>query len=395
MRKRSEGASCCARIDFDVIHHYVKVDRFTVSRSELSKPFNARELEPLVLSHGLSRFGIVKLERPFSMDFYDQWIDAGHHGEMSYLARHRDVKADPTAWLPFAKSALVFAIPYVTTPENLEKNDYVTPNRLALRTALYTRFEMREGREHRDYHHEIKARLSPLLTELQAQYPEAHFRFAVDAEPVLERDLAIRAGLGWVGKNTCVIDRNGGSLFFIAEILTSLETEDVSVQTPTDFCGTCTRCLDSCPTGALVAPKVLDANKCISYWTIESKQVAPRELRAKFGDWFFGCDICQTVCPWNGKVFGREHMERETNPSPDRETLIKDLREILTASGSAIERRFKGTPFERARGFGLKRNAMVVAANRNLYELEPEIAALASHERLGELARETLGSLKQ
>lgn len=366
-----------------------------MSTHEVSKPFNAHAIEPLVLEHGLARFGIVKLERPFSMEFYDQWIEAGRHGEMSYLERHRDVKADPKAWLPFAKSALVFAIPYVARSEKLEQSDYVTPKAFALRTALYTKFEMREGREHYDYHHEIKNRLTPLLEELKSRYPAAHFRFAVDAEPVLERDLAIRAGLGWVGKNTCVIDRNGGSLFFIAEILTSLETDDASLQAPTDFCGNCTRCLDSCPTEALVAPKVLDATKCISYWTIESKKIAPPELRSKFGDWFFGCDICQTVCPWNGKVFGREQMEKETNPQFDRESVIEELRYILTASGSALERRFKGTPFERARGFGLKRNAMVVASNKNLFELTPEISALLEHERLGELARETLGSLKQ
>lgn len=364
-----------------------------MSRSEVSKPFNAEELEPLALEHGLPRFGIVKLERPYSMEFYDQWIASGRHGDMSYLERHRDVKADPTVWLPFAKSALVFAIPYVEKQEPT-KNDYVTTDALALRTALYTRFEMREGREHRDYHHELRTKLTPILEALQVRYPEAHFRFAVDAEPVLERDLAIRAGLGWVGKNTCVIDRNGGSLFFIAEILTSLETEDASVKAAADFCGTCTRCLDSCPTEALVAPRVLDATKCISYWTIESKKIPPPELRAKFGDWFFGCDICQTVCPWNGKVFGRERMERETQPQADRDALLRDLRYILTASGREIERRFKGTPFERARGFGLKRNAMIVIANKKLSELTPEVSTFLDHERLGELARETLGCLQ-
>lgn len=370
----------------------LKVDRFAVSRNEVLKPFNVRELEPLVRDHGLGRFGIVKLERPFSMDYYDQWLQAGLHGEMSYLERHRDAKAEPQTWLPFAKSALIFAIPYVGP------SDYVTT--LPLRTALYTRFEMREGLEHRDYHHELRARISPLLEELKIRYPAAEFRFAVDAEPVLERDLARRAGLGWVGKNTCILDRQGGSLFFIAEVLTSLEpeNENAGLVVSKDFCGSCTRCLDACPTGALVAPRVLDATKCISYWTIESKKIPPPELRSKFGDWFFGCDICQTVCPWNGKVFGRERMEHETDPSAhsswNREAVIEDLRFILVASGRELERRFKGTPFERARAFGLKRNAMIVAANKRFHELRKEISELQEHEKLGELARETLRSFE-
>lgn len=330
------------------------------------------------------RFGVVRLERPLSMDFYDQWIDAGHQGEMTYLARHRDFKADPKSWLTFANSAIVFAIQYA-------KSNYVTgnPNETSAgfspRTAMYTRY----ASNFNDYHDAIRSELEPVLQELQSRYPDAAFRFALDAQPVLERDLATRAGLGWVGKNTCVIDRNGGSLFFIAEILTSLETDELRIE-PKDFCGTCTRCLDACPTQALVAPRILDATKCISYWTIESKKIAPKELRDKFGDWFFGCDICQTVCPWNGKVFGRETMALETNPPVPLEILTNDLREILESSNRELQRRFEKTPFSRARGFGLKRNAMVVAANRELTALRPSIEKLQTDEKLKDLAREIL-----
>lgn len=331
------------------------------------------------------RFGLTRLGRPVSIDFYDQWLKAGYHGEMSYLARHRDLKAHPENWLPFARSALVFAIEYVS------ENDYVTADCSkdtsvsSLRTALYTRYAPKNA----DYHDVIRAELQPVLEALQAKYPEETFRFALDAEPVLERDLAVRAGLGWTGKNTCVIDRARGSLFFIAEILCSLETAEVAPLIA-DHCGTCTRCLEACPTGALLEPRRLDATKCISYWTIESKQIPPADLRMKFDDWFFGCDICQTVCPWNGKVFGRERMQNEVSPNIERAALIEELRGILISSNRELEKRFMGTPLSRARGFGLKRNALVVAGNKRLTELSPEIERFVSDEKLGLLAQETL-----
>lgn len=331
------------------------------------------------------RFGVAKLEKPISMGLYDQWLASGHHGEMSYLERHRDLKADPTKWLAFAKSALVFAISYGP----ILKSDYVTSNSSAespLRLALYTRY----APDHSDYHDAIRTELDPVLRELEQRFPHAQFRLSIDAEPVLERDLAVRAGLGWVGKNTCVIDRRGGSLFFIAEILTSLETEAASLEM-TDFCGTCTRCLDACPTQALIAPRILDAAKCISYWTIEAKSIPPKNLRSQFSDWFYGCDICQTVCPWNGKVFGRDLMQKESvNPTADSDPtrLARELKEVLESSNRELQRRFHGTPLARARAFGLKRNAMVIAANLKLKSLLPTIAGLFADERLGDFAHE-------
>lgn len=294
---------------------------------------------------------------------------------MSYLERHRDIKASPATWLPFARSAIVFAVNYVAN------NDYVTSTKRGLRNARYVDY----APEKSDYHAAIRSELEPVVIELQRRYPAAQFRLAIDAEPVLERDLATRAGLGWVGKNTCVIDRSGGSLFFIAEILTSLETDDVSIE-PKDFCGTCTRCLDACPTSALVSPRVLDATKCISYWTIESKKIPPPELRIHFGDWFFGCDICQTVCPWNVKVFGQSTMSEAPT---DETALVSDLREILISSNRELQRKFAGTPLERARAFGLKRNALIVVGNLRLKILLPEIEKLEGDEKLGSLAIET------
>lgn len=334
-----------------------------------------------------TRFGLTSLRAPISMNFYDQWLASGFHGEMDYLQRHRDHKADVTQWLPMARSAIVFAISYVSPDRNSPGS--------TLRTALYTQL----AQDQADYHTVLRERLSPVMDELGRRYPGETFRMAIDTAPILERDLAVRAGLGWVGKNTCVIDRKAGSLFFIAEILTSLEVDSstATVLEP-DFCGTCTKCIDSCPTGALVAPRSLDARKCISYWTIEAKSVPPKELSDKFGDWFFGCDICQTVCPWNEKVFGREAMRSESRPikTTDEEIseLINNLKSLLESSNREIEKRFKNTPLSRSRGFGLKRNALIVAGNLKLVELIPQIRDLSSDAKLAALADSTLLKLE-
>lgn len=348
---------------------------------------NCTEAKSLIERHLPDvQVGFARLDRPLSIDFYDAFLKEGMHGELEYLARHRDQKADPRKWISFAHSAIVLTFHYVT-------KENITPH-AGKRVALYATYT--ENQE--DYHHEIRRRLAPILQELNTQYPEASFRLGLDAEPVLERDLAYRAGLGWIGKNTCLIDRDRGSLFFIAEILTSLELAD-ETRTATiqsrDHCGTCTRCLDICPTGALLEPRKLDPRLCISYWTIESKSVAPRELRSKFGDWFFGCDLCQTVCPWNGKVFGRDEMQAQAQAVLPRDpaartALVDELREILTLSNRELERRFTLSPLKRARGSGLKRNALYVVGNLKLHELTNEVSALLGDPKLGTLAKEIL-----
>lgn len=350
------------------------------------------ELATWLPSHGFTRFGVAELKQPVSLALYDAWLAEGRNAGMSYLARQRGFKADPSTWYKGLRSALVFAIDYVEKT----KSDYVTESlplahSSPMRTALYTR--MRAAGE--DYHDVLEAQLEPIVLELKRRFPNEEFRIAVDSSPIMERDLAVRAGLGWVGKNACVIDRSGGSLFFIAEILSSLPTNAAATEM-LDHCGTCTRCLEACPTGALVEPRKLDARLCISYWTVEARDIAPASLREKFGGWFYGCDICQTVCPWNGKAFGRARMEVETNPAYDdkaRTNLIKELGEILISSHTAIERKFAGTPMARSRGFGLKRNALIVAANLRLTELQPAIAALTENPRLSELATWSLAQL--
>ena len=212
-----------------------------------------------------------------------------------------------------------------------------------------------------------------------------------DAVPLLERDMAAQAGLGWVGKNSCLIHPKRGSLFFIGEILTSLSCEN-SPELMHDYCGSCTACIDACPTDALIEPRVLDSNRCLAYWNIESKENPPEEIRKAMGDWFFGCDICQTICPWNIKL----HKEEPHFPNKETQELemIVQLRGILQSSNNKLLKSVKQTPLSRAGAKGLKRNALLVAGNMKLVELRDDITAYLDHETLGEMARWALRELE-
>ncbi|WII70887.1 tRNA epoxyqueuosine(34) reductase QueG [Bdellovibrio sp. 22V] len=330
---------------------------------------------------GFSHFGFTSLSKPLSFEFYREWLNEGLHGDMKYLEEHAPIKENPQSKWPRAQSALVFAIPYYPHPER--KTDF--PLKQA-RVSLYA--------QGMDYHFWFKERMGVLCKKLQELFPGEEFLPFTDSSPVLERDLAKRAGLGWVGKNTCLIHPKKGSLFFIGEIYSSLNMQTEFSPLP-DFCGTCTRCIDVCPTGALLEPRKMDARKCISYLTIESRQVPAEDLREKIGDWFFGCDLCQTVCPWNQKVFKGQLSIEKSLPlnDNDEQLLVEDLRYILTASGKKIGRDFLGTPLARAGSFGLKRNALIVVANRRLHSLTNEVSELQTHEKLGELAQWTLTQL--
>lgn len=330
---------------------------------------------------GFSHFGFAPLDKPLSFEFYRQWLEEGLHGEMNYLLEHAPIKENPQSKWPRARTALIFAMPYFPHPESSGKS----PLKQA-RISLYA--------QGADYHFWFKERLRQLCLRLQELFPEEEFLPLTDSSPVLERDLGKKAGLGWVGKNTCLIHPKKGSLFFLGEIYSSLQIETIYEPLP-DFCGTCTRCLDICPTGALIEPRKMDARKCISYLTIESRQIPPEELRSQIGDWFFGCDLCQTVCPWNQKAFKGQLSIDKTLPlnQNEEQLLLEDLRYILSASGKRISKDFAGTPLARAGSFGLKKNALIVAANRGFQSLAPEIKALTEHEKLGELANWALKKL--
>lgn len=325
------------------------------------------------------------MNKPLTIEFYRTWLANNQHGDMNYLESHLPLKEDPTKLHASLKSAITIAFHYFPAIKPYAQQ-------VPARAALYAQNE--------DYHFWLKEKLNASIGYLQSQFREEHFFPYVDSGPVLERDLAYQSGLGWFGKNTCIIHSQKGSLFFLAEILTSLEVKE-KLPLHEDLCGTCNKCIDICPTSALSGDKKLNANKCISYLTIESKAVPPQELRSQIGDWFFGCDLCQTVCPWNQKklnILIPEHSQKSGLPllnlSAEKEQELEEFfRTILESSNKKIQKMFFGTPMLRSGGFGLKRNAMVVIANRRMISLKPLVEKYKNDVKLSELAIWTLDQL--
>lgn len=318
----------------------------------------------ILKQHGISHFGFTALERPLSIDIYKDWLKKDYHADMKYLEDHLPQKEFPQQLAPQARHAIVWTHPYP-----------IKNNRFPLKELKIAKYALGE-----DYHYWLKNKATSLCSDLKTIFPNETFVGFTDSSPVLERDLAQRAGLGWIGKNSCLISRQQGSYFLIAEIYTSLDISSTANTSP-DHCGTCNLCVESCPTQAINNNRTLDAHKCISYWTIESKKAPPPFLANQFSGWFFGCDICQDVCPWNGKVF-----KRTTKPAPQRSQLIDELRWVLSSSNKQLERAFQTTPLLRARGKGLKRNALIVIANLQLHELKEDVLALTHQPQLADLA---------
>jgi epoxyqueuosine reductase len=292
---------------------------------------------------GFDRVGIGPAGPPEHAAAFERWLEAGHAGTMAYLARGRAERLDPARLLPGCRSVIAVALAYGPTV------DADTDARGWDPVARYARG--------RDYHDVIRPRLLALVAALrEAGGAEVSSRAAVDTSAVLERDLAARAGLGWFGKNTNLLAPGLGSYFFIGIVLTTaaLAADDAIP----DRCGTCTACLDACPTRAFVAPYVLDARRCISYLTIEHRGDVPEELRAGVGDWVFGCDVCQEVCPWNRKA------------PPAREAAfaaaaaLPPLAALLDLDDEGFRTRFRGSAVRRAKRAGLVRNAALVLGNR-------------------------------
>jgi epoxyqueuosine reductase len=270
---------------------------------------------------------------------FEGWLDAGHAGTMAYLERARDKRVDPERVLPGVRSVVACALGYFqgTSPGG-------PPG-----VARYAWGE--------DYHAVMEPRLRALAGTIVDAAPGTVARAYVDTGPLLERDLAARAGLGWVGKNTMLLHPDLGSFFFIGTVLTTAELEwDAPLA---DRCGSCTRCLDACPTGAFVDPYVLDSRRCIAYLTIEHRGPVPAELRAGVGAWTFGCDVCQDVCPWNR----RAPVTGEVAFGPRRHPSLVDL---LALDEAAYLGGLRGSPLKRARREGLARNAAVALGNRGV-----------------------------
>ncbi|MFT6969815.1 MAG: epoxyqueuosine reductase [Roseivirga sp.] len=265
----------------------------------------------------------------------ESWLKNGNHGNMGYMENHFDKRLDPSKLVPGAKSVVSLLFNYYPEKDLAEEH----PENLKLAKYAYGE----------DYHFVIKDRLKTFMSILKEEIGEVAGRVFVDSAPVMERQWAEKGGLGWVGKNTLLINKEKGSFFFLAELILDLELEpDGPIK---DYCGTCTRCIDACPTDA-ITPYQLDANKCISYLTIELKESIPTEFEGKMKNWLFGCDICQDVCPWNR--FSSSHKEMSLLPKEGLLELFNKNWEDLTEE--VFKSVFKKSAVKRTKIEGLKRN---------------------------------------
>lgn len=265
----------------------------------------------------------------------EHWLNQGYHGKMAYMEQHFDKRIDPTKLVEGAKSVITLMYNYHTDSQQQDPN--------APKIAKYAYGE--------DYHHVIKQKLYALLHFIQTEIGEVQGRCFVDSAPVLERQWAAKSGLGWTGKNTLLIHPKAGSYFFLAVLILDVELE--SDHPIKDYCGTCTRCIDACPTNA-ISPEgyLLDASKCISYLTIELRDVIPNTFKAQMENWMFGCDICQEVCPWNR--FSKPHEEPAFEPHPDLLTMNAADWQAMTIE--IFQKIFQKSAVKRVKYEGLKRN---------------------------------------
>ena len=279
---------------------------------------------------GFSKADFLEEEAPR----LEKWLRDKQQGEMSYMENHFDMRLDPRLLVEGSKSVISLLYNYYS---DQAQNDPTAP-----KIATYAYGE--------DYHFVVKHKLKSLLYFIEEKIGKVNARVFTDSAPVLEKAWAKKAGLGWIGKNANLINKNQGSYFFIAEVILDL---DLSYDSPTqDYCGTCTKCIDACPTGAIIQPYVVDGSKCISYFTIELKDAIPQEVKGKMDNWMFGCDICQQVCPWNS--FSLQHNEPAFNPHPDLLSMTKGDWEDLQEE--TFKELFKKSSVKRTKFAGLKRN---------------------------------------
>ena len=279
---------------------------------------------------GFSKADFLEEEAPR----LEKWLKENQHGEMSYMENNFDKRLDPRLLVEGSKSVISLLYNYYS--------DQIQSDPTAPKISTYAYGE--------DYHFVIKHKLKSLLYFIQEKIGEVDARVFTDSAPVLDRAWAKKAGLGWIGKNANLINKNQGSYFFIAEVILDL---DLSYDSPAqDYCGTCTKCIDACPTGAIIQPYVVDGSKCISYFTIELKEAIPQEVKGKMDNWMFGCDICQQVCPWNS--FSLQHNERAFNPHPDLLSMTKGDWEDLQEE--TFKELFRKSAVKRTKFAGLKRN---------------------------------------
>ncbi len=281
------------------------------------------------LSCGISKAGFLEEDAPR----LENWLHNNHQGQMSYMENNFDKRLNPTLLVDDSKSVVSLLLNYFPSEEQ---------NKESYKISKYAYGQ--------DYHFVIKEKLKELLNTIQIEIGEVSGRAFVDSAPILDKAWAAKGGLGWIGKNSNLITQKVGSFYFIAELIIDLELE--YDHATTDHCGTCTACIDSCPTDAIVSPYVVDGSKCISYFTIELKENLPFEMKGKFDDWIFGCDVCQDVCPWNR--FSKPHKEPLFNPNTELFSFTKKDWEEIT--DEVFKNIFKNSAVKRTKIQGLKRN---------------------------------------
>ncbi|QSW90623.1 MULTISPECIES: tRNA epoxyqueuosine(34) reductase QueG [Flavobacterium] len=302
----------------------------SINSKETYSKFIKEEAKRLgFISCGISKAGFLEEEAPR----LEKWLNNNHNGQMAYMENHFDKRLDPTLLVDDAKSVVSLLLNYFPSE---------TQNSESFKISKYAYGQ--------DYHFVIKEKLKELLHSIEENIGEVSGRAFVDSAPVLDKAWAAKSGLGWIGKNSNLITQKVGSFYFIAELILDLDLEyDHSV---TDHCGSCTACIDACPTQAILAPYIVDGSKCISYYTIELKENIPVEMKGKFDEWMFGCDTCQDVCPWNR--FSKPHSEPLFDPNPDLLSFSKkDWTEITEETFRKV---FKNSPIKRTKFEGLTRN---------------------------------------
>ena len=344
-----------------------------IASAAVDAPLSAPDPEPENLSNqeiralfaraaeenGFRRIGVARAGRPPRFDRFEAWLEAGRHGSMRYLEESRALREDPARLLPGVRSVVVLSAAYPAAEPAADDG------------AKIARYALAE-----DYHRKLRRRAQRVVSTVHAAGVSFDARICVDSAPVSERDFAAAAGIGWIGKNGMVMNAENGSWFLLCVVLTTLDLpEDVPVA---DQCGACTRCLDACPTEAFVAPRVLDAKRCLSYWTIEQRGVIPDAIADRMDGWVFGCDICQEACPYNRPI--------DTAPLERRPP---GLAELLDTHAGEWRRRFRATPLARAGASGMRRNAAAAAGRSGDPSHLPALGRLAhaAHPVVAEQAR--------
>jgi epoxyqueuosine reductase len=328
--------------------------RRTINNQDL-----VEEIKKIAFEKGFDLFGTARANDPAlgkALEIYKTWIDAKRNAEMEYLSRHFEIKKDPNLFLKNVKSVICVGLLYG------ENESFKNESAQQAKVSLYTRGI--------DYHKIMKEKLALISDELNKKF-EGEYRTFVDAEAVLDRFWGWRAGLGWVGKNSCLINRKKGSFFFIGGIFTTLDLESSEIHP--DHCGKCTKCIDACPTEAILSNRTIDSNLCIAYHTIENKGVVPETLYKNFNQWVAGCDICQSVCPWNDPVTPSHHFQAHHNAYKNQKNERPAILDLIRWSEDEFEQELKNSALSRMGYSGWLRNlaiALISSGNSNQKELE-------------------------